>query len=145
MKLPEVISIASDHAGFELKEFIKEKARSVDWQDYGPKNSDRVDYPDYAEKLCRDLSKGNFGILICGSGQGMAMAANRFQNIRAALCWNPDIASLARKHNDANVLCLGARHTNPEQALDILESFFLADFEGGRHQQRVDKLQNLKE
>jgi ribose 5-phosphate isomerase B len=136
------IYIASDHAGFQLKQELKQMHPEIEWMDLGPASEDRVDYPDYAEKLAVTLkaSPNHKGVLICGSGQGMAIKANRYPHIRAALCWNEEIAILSRGHNDANVLCLGSRHTEPELAADILTAFINAEFEGGRHSDRVKKL-----
>ncbi len=133
--------IAADHAGFELKELLKKARPNIEWEDLGPANTDRVDYPDYAYKLAERVSKdGSRGVLICGSGQGMMIGANRFQKVRAALAWIPEIAKLARTHNDANVLCLAARFTTPEAAVEILDIFLNTEFEGGRHADRVTKL-----
>ena len=134
--------IAADHAGFSLKESLRKELREITWLDLGTHSEARVDYPDFASQLCRELLKrpGEKGILICGSGQGMAIRANRFSGIRAALCWNPEIAQLARAHNDANVLCLGARFQDIKTTLEIVKMFFTTEYEGGRHQARVDKL-----
>lgn len=134
--------IASDHAGFELKQFLKESCADIDWQDQGCFSKDSVDYPDFADKLCRqvDSSTKVQGILICGSGQGMSIRANKYQTVRAALCWNVEIAELARQHNAANVLCLGSRFVSNTLAIEILKKFISTEFEGGRHQMRVDKI-----
>lgn len=135
------IFVASDHAGVGLKtrilEFLKEKG-----EDLGPQNTESVDYPDYADRVCFAVtaSPENFGVLICGSGQGMSMRANKHKQVRAALCWSEEVAQLSRQHNNANVLCLGARVTDEDLALKIVEVFLATDFEGGRHQRRVDKL-----
>lgn len=136
------IYIASDHAGFHLKQELKQMHPEIEWMDLGPTNEDRVDYPDYAEKLAIALKPNpeQKGVLICGSGQGMAIKANRYPHLRAALCWNEEIAILSRGHNDANVLCLGSRHTEAELAADIFTAFINAEFEGGRHSERVNKL-----
>jgi len=148
------IFIASDHAGFELKQkFLKDNPQ-LPWVDLGPGDASSVDYPDYAKKLCEKmiekiashpateeaLQSGVCGVLICGSGQGMAIRANKFPQIRAALCWNEEVARLSRQHNNANVLCLGSRMMSHEQAQKILETFLESKFEGGRHSQRVAKL-----
>ena len=139
-----IVSIASDHAGFELKETIVShlKALKIEVIDNGPKNDDSVDYPDFAKKVVDDLkgSNANRGILICGSGQGMAMSANKHTGIRAALCHNLEITKLARAHNDANILTLGARVLDHETALQCVDTFFNTDFEGDRHQKRIDKI-----
>lgn len=136
------IWIASDHAGFELKSLILKNLEGP-FEDLGPFSSESVDYPDFAHLLCEKIVASfdkRFGILICGSGQGMAMSANRHPEIRAALCWNEEVAKLSRQHNDANVLCLGARVVDANLNLKIIKSFFEASFEGGRHQKRVDKI-----
>lgn len=132
--------IASDHAGFPLKQhFIK--MESIEWIDCGPDSDDSVDYPDFADTLCKKvIETGLPGVLICGSGQGMAMRANKYQKIRAALCWTTEIAQLSRQHNNANVLCLGSRTIDENTAQEILKTFISTNFEGGRHQKRIDKL-----
>lgn len=135
--------IASDHAGFELKELLKSKINWVQWIDLGPNNGDRVDYPDYADLVAREVTKSNGrGVLVCGSGQGMAIRANRYKSIRAALAWNEESIRLAREHNDANILCFGARMMSAITAERLIELFLNTPFEGGRHQARVDKLSN---
>ena len=140
-KNPEIL-IASDHAGFELKSHLIRQFPDLNWKDLGTHSIDSVDYPDYASKLAEEIKKngGGFGVLVCGSGQGMAIRANRYAHIRAALCWSEEIAGLARAHNDANVLCLPGRHIQAVLADKILERFLQTPFEGGRHQKRVDKL-----
>ena len=139
-----IVSIASDHAGFELKEIIVShlKALKIEVIDNGPKNEESVDYPDFAKKVVDDLigSNANKGILVCGSGQGMAMSANKHAGIRAALCHNLEVTKLARAHNDANILTLGARVLDHETALQCVDTFFNTDFEGDRHQKRIDKI-----
>ncbi|MDX2082792.1 MAG: ribose 5-phosphate isomerase B [Rickettsiales bacterium] len=142
--LPKIL-IACDHAGFVLKKFLIAKFDKVDFEfvDLGCKSAEKsVDYPDYAKKLCAKITvKNNLpGILICGSGIGVTIAANRFKHIRAALCYNVKAAKLARAHNDANVLCLGARITKNNSALAIVKAFFSTEFEGARHAIRVAKL-----
>ena len=133
--------IASDHAGFELKESLKTARPDLPWEDLGPFNADRVDYPDFAFKVAERISAdGGQGVLICGSGQGVMMAANRFAKVRAALPWTTEIAKLSRSHNDANVLCLAARFTTLTLAKDMLQVFLTTEFEGGRHADRVNKL-----
>ena len=132
-----MIYIASDHAGFFLKEKLKSK---FDLHDLGNfKEDEKVDYPDFALKLCDRIKENDFGILICGSGQGMVMAANRHKHIRACLCLDTDQAKLARQHNNANVLCLAGRITDSLQAEEILKIFLETDFEGGRHSKRLSK------
>ena len=134
--------IASDHAGFALKEALKAKMQGVAWQDLGPSTDARVDYPDFAEKLARDVAAGkcDSGVLICGSGIGMSIAANKVPGIRAAVVENVVAARLAREHNDANILCLGARFLAPEYASEITQAWLNAQFEGGRHADRVKKI-----
>lgn len=135
--------IANDHAGYELKSSLINSLPQWNWKDLGTQSSESVDYPDYAQRLClqlKNLPDDNFGVLICGSGQGMSMAANKFPHIRAALCWSTEIAELSRRHNNANVLCLGARFLNLETAQNILNTFLKTPFEGGRHLRRVEKI-----
>lgn len=136
------IFISSDHAGFPMKEDIKEHFPEYEWVDLGPKTPDRVDYPEFADKMAVAL-KGSegFGILLCGSGQGVAMRANKYPHIRAALCWNEESAKLARQHNNANVLCMGSRLIEPSLSNQILQTFLKTEFEGGRHSERVAKLE----
>ncbi len=138
------IAMASDHAGYPLKEFLKKeyKIHDIDWIDLGPTGVDSVDYPDYAYKLAETIKKGDvdFGVLICGTGIGISMAANRYPEVRAALCMNSTMARLTRAHNDANVLALGARLIGEETAIDCLRAFLDTEFEGDRHKARVDKL-----
>lgn len=139
------VYIASDHAGFELKEFLKSRFKEFNWIDVGPFDLERVDYPDYAKQLCVKVAQSDykhFGVLICGSGQGMAMTANKQPGIRAALCWSEDIAKLSRAHNDANVLCLSAREIDKETNALIVLSFLNTEFEGGRHLERVKKIED---
>lgn len=138
------IGIASDHAGFELKEQIKAflSEQNIDVRDFGTHSLDRVDYPDMVPALKDALLQKTIeqGILICGSGIGISIAANRFKGVRAALCTSLEMAQLARSHNDANVLVLGSRITPLDDALAITRIFLNTIFEGGRHQQRIDKL-----
>ncbi|MGZ3722298.1 MAG: RpiB/LacA/LacB family sugar-phosphate isomerase [Bdellovibrionales bacterium] len=139
----KTIFVASDHAGLEMKNHLLGRFPFLPWKDLGTMTPASVDYPDYAEKLCLEMKprlKETCGVLICGSGQGMAMRANRFPFIRAALCSSEEIATLARLHNDANVLCLGGRLTPLPVSEKILSAFLETTFEGGRHQGRVDKL-----
>lgn len=133
--------IAADHAGFELKEQLKKLRPDLPWDDLGTTSTERVDYPDYAYKVASQIvSPSDRGVLICGSGQGMMIGANRFKQVRAALAWKPEIAKLAREHNDANVLCLPARFVSAAEAAEMLDLFLKTPFEGGRHAARVDKL-----
>ncbi len=139
----KTIFIASDHAGLDLKKHFLSRFPGLPFHDLGTMTADSVDYPDYAAKLCREMEgrlKDSCGILICGSGQGMAMRANRFPFIRAALCWSEETAHLTREHNDANVLCLGGRLLSFPLAEKIFDKFLTTEFAGGRHQGRVDKL-----
>lgn len=137
------IIIASDHAGYELKEkIINHFQKNFDFENYGPFSSESVDYPDFAHPVADKIVKGEyeFGILICGTGNGIGMTANKHAGIRAALCWNKEIAALARQHNNANVLVLPARFIKEEDAFEVVKIFFSTDFEGGRHQRRVEKI-----
>jgi len=136
--------IASDHAGFSLKEFVKKKlSRKIKFDDQGPQTDKiSVNYPDFAHRLCKKVSKksSNIGILICGSGMGMSMAANRHKKIRAALCYSVKNTKLSRLHNNANVITLGARLINKNTALKCINAFLDTKFEGGRHLKRVKKI-----
>lgn len=137
------IYIGSDHAGVDLKTCVKERfGGRFEFNDLGTFTSESVDYPDFAHPVAENVLKdnGSFGILICGTGNGMAITANKHAGIRAALCWSPDIAALARQHNNANIIVLPARFISPETAIETLEAFFSAKFEGGRHQRRIDKI-----
>lgn len=140
----KTIGLACDHAGFELKEYVKTWIESKGWayKDFGTYSTDSVDYPDFAHPLAEAVESGECypGIAICGSGEGISMTLNKHQKIRAALCWKPEIAHLARQHNDANVLTMPGRFINQEEAAAIMEEFFTTDFEGGRHQRRIDKI-----
>jgi ribose 5-phosphate isomerase B len=137
------IVIASDHAGYQLKQFLAERLKNKNYQiiDLGTNSLDSVDYPNYAHQLASRVVKENLkGILICGSGIGMSMAVNKHKDIRGALCTNLEMAKLSREHNDANVLILGARFTEPELAWEILEIWLNTDFSGGRHEKRVQAI-----
>ena len=141
------ILIASDHAGYKLKKIlIQELQGEIKFDDLGPFSEDSVDYPDYARKLSKkiDLKKDLLGVLICGSGIGMSMVANRFKNVRAALCMNNKMSMLARQHNNANILVLGSRLISEQDAIKCLLVFLKTNYEGGRHQARLDKF-NLVE
>ena len=141
--LAKKIYIASDHAGFELKEYLINsfKKNNIEIIDLGCNSAkDSVDYPDYANKLCEKITENNFGILICGTGVGISISANRHKKIRAALCYNKTIAKHARSHNDANIICLGARMLKKKYALAICKTFFTQKFDGQRHVARVEKL-----
>ena len=137
----DIIFIASDHAGFDLKKQILSSIKA-NLIDLGVNNKDNVDYPDYAKKLVSKINstKNSKGILICGSGIGMSIAANRNKNIRAGLAFEPEIAKLMREHNDANVLVLPGRFMNLQDILKCIENFLTANFEGGRHKERINKL-----
>lgn len=138
------VGVASDHAGFELKAALKEylSAKGYEVFDYGTDSGESVDYPDFAHPLADAVEKGNvsFGIAICGTGNGICMTANKHQGVRGALCWIPEIAALAKQHNNANVLAMPARFISVEQAKEILDAYMNASFEGGRHQRRIDKI-----
>ena len=142
--LPEVIPIAADHAGYELKEKLKTELEAMGFavQDLGAKSPDPSDYPDFAHPLAREVSSGEVkrGILLCGSGIGVDIVANRYPHVRAALAWMPEIAELSRRHNDSNVLVIPARFVSDEEAVDMMKRWLTTDFEGGRHARRVDKI-----
>tara|TARA_B100000989_G_scaffold281079_1_gene245000 strand:- start:248 stop:682 length:435 start_codon:yes stop_codon:yes gene_type:complete len=136
------ILIASDHAGYKLKKILIEELQGeIKFEDLGPFSENSVDYPDYARKLSKkiDLKKDLIGVLICGSGIGMSMVANRFKNVRAALCMNNKMSMLARQHNNANILVLGSRLISEQEAIKCLLVFLKTNYEGGRHQARLDK------
>ncbi|MEA3290581.1 MAG: ribose 5-phosphate isomerase B [Campylobacterota bacterium] len=139
--------IASDHAGVDFKAFVKElfEKKGHEVIDLGPVTKDRVDYPDFAAKVCESVlsNDGSKGILICGSGIGMSMAANKFDGIRAALCHNEYSATMARQHNDANILCLGERVSGLGMVEAIVDAWNSNEFEGGRHEGRVEKINKL--
>ena len=138
------IVIASDHAGYSLKEYIKNflLKKKISIKDVGTKNDESVDYPDYAHKLSKILKKNkkSIGVLICGSGQGMIMTANKHKNIRAALCYNAESTKLSRLHNDANIITLGSRLISKKNALKYIKIFLKTKFEGGRHKKRIKKI-----
>ncbi|MDA9686773.1 ribose 5-phosphate isomerase B [bacterium] len=138
------IAVGSDHAGFELKQNIIEhlSERNMNYVDFGTSCLDSVDYPDYAKKVAEEVNSNDLimGILVCGSGQGMAMTANRFKNVRAAICHNSDVAKVTRQHNDANVLCLGSRFIDISEAIKCVDVFLSTDFEGERHLKRINKI-----
>lgn len=138
------IAICSDHAGFYLKQevihYLEDRAAVL--KDFGAWSAESSDYPDYAHPMASAVESGefDFGISICGSGNGISMTVNKHAGIRAALCWTPEIARLGRLHNNANVLSMPARFVNIEEALQMVDMFFATDFEGGRHQNRIDKI-----
>ena len=138
------VSLSSDHAGYKLKEKIKKSLikKKIKIIDLGPKTDSSVDYPDFAKKVARNIlsKRSNIGILVCGSGTGMAMSANKFKKIRAAVCYNKASTRLSRLHNNANILALGSRLTNKSNALKLVNIFLNTKFEGGRHLRRVKKV-----
>ena len=138
------ISIGNDHAGTEYKQAIVAhlEAKGYTVNNYGTNTNDSVDYPDYVHPVAMDVAdkKVDFGILICGSANGVAMTANKHQNVRAGICWTKEITELTRQHNDANICCIPARFTALQQAIQIVDTFLETKFEGGRHQNRVNKI-----
>jgi ribose 5-phosphate isomerase B len=140
----EKIAIGADHAGFEYKELLKKwlEKNGYPFKDFGTFSTDSVDYPDFAHPVAEAVEKKEceLGLLLCGSANGVAITANKHQGIRAALCWNEEVAELARHHNNANVVCIPARFVSSEVAEKILDRFLHASFEGGRHERRVDKI-----
>ncbi|MGI4749191.1 MAG: ribose 5-phosphate isomerase B [Janthinobacterium lividum] len=136
------IAIGADHAGFEYKEALSSFLKDAEIEDFGTYSADSVDYPDFAHPVSSAVENKEFdlGILICGSGNGIAITANKHQGIRAAICWNTELASLARKHNNANILCLPARFISIKEAQEITTTFLNTGFEGGRHANRVNKI-----
>ena len=142
------IALASDHAGYAEKERLKPLLHDLglEFEDLGTDSEASVDYPDYARKVAEEVSNGRAdqGILVCGSGTGMAMTANKVRGVRAAVAWSEETARLARQHNDANVLAIGARITQSERIPEIVRAWFSADFEGGRHAGRVEKISQLE-
>ncbi len=142
------VALASDHAGFAVKESLKPLLESmgIEVSDLGPDSTDSVDYPDYAEAVARAVERGEAeqGVLVCGSGTGMAITANKVPGVRAAVAWNEEIARLAREHNDANVLALGERTTPDGTIPAIVRAWFETEFAGGRHQQRVEKINQVE-
>ncbi len=138
------LALGCDHAGYELKEAVKNLLQQNGWtvDDKGTHSADSTDYPDYAHPVADMVSTGaaSVGILICGSGNGVCMTANKHQNVRAALCWNEEIAALARQHNNANIICIPARFVSQELAFTMIDTFLSIAFEGGRHERRVAKM-----
>jgi ribose 5-phosphate isomerase B len=135
------IYIASDHGGFSLKQGLIESEPEFEWCDLGAYDEERSEYPDLADKLCKEvIANDGLGILVCGTGIGMSMRANKYQEIRAALCWSEETGQLAKAHNRANVICLGGRFIDLETARKILKAYISADFEGGRHVSRLEKV-----
>ncbi len=142
------IALAADHAGFEEKEKLKKTldGLGVAYTDMGTNSTESVDYPDFARKVGEAVADGEYdkGILVCGSGTGMAIAANKIPGIRAAVAWNEEIARLSRQHNDANVLSLAARYISDEEQEKIVKAWLETDFEGGRHERRVEKIEQIE-
>lgn len=138
------IAIGGDHAGFHYKDKLTDwlKSQGYEIRDFGPDSADSVDYPDHVHPLAAAVASGeaDLGVLICGSGNGVAITANKHPQVRAALCWLPEIAQLAREHNNANVLCIPARFVSEEDAVDMTRLFLTTDFQGGRHATRVNKI-----
>ena len=137
------ILIGNDHAGYSLKlSIIKNLEDKYEFFDRGSYSNESVDYPDYASIIAKEIQseKGDLGILICGTGNGVCMAANKFKGIRAVICWNEEIAKLAKQHNNANIICIPSRFIKVEEAMKIIESFILEKFEGGRHERRIKKI-----
>lgn len=146
---PETIPIASDHAGFALKAKLAAALGAMGYavEDLGTTSEASTDYPDYAHPLAREVAEGRArrGVLLCGTGLGMSYVANRYPGVRAGVAWTPEVAKLAREHNDANVLVLPARFVSDAQALEILRTFLATPFEGGRHERRVTKIDHPTE
>lgn len=142
--MTKAIAIGGDHAGYQYKEVIKKALADAGWQvtDHGPFAEDSVDYPDFVHPVARDVADGRvtYGILICGSGNGVAMTANKYQQVRCGLCWTVELAALTRQHNNANILALPARFVSLEDAQRMVDTFISTDFEGGRHERRVCKI-----
>ena len=144
----KTIGICSDHAGFPLKQHVKQWLEEKGWpyKDFGTYTEESCDYPDYAHPMAEAIEAGecHSGIAICGSGQGISMTLNKHQGIRAALCWEPELAALSRQHNDANVLCMGERVVGVGLACDIAEAFLSTEYQGGRHDIRVNMLAEIE-
>lgn len=138
------IGVACDHAGFERKQAVLKylTGQGIEFKDFGAYSAESSDYADFAHPLAQAVSNGefDFGITLCGSGNGINMTANKHQGIRSAICWMPEIAALARQHNNANICALPARYITDEQAVEIVKTFLSSEFEGGRHQKRIDKI-----
>ena len=149
LSMVKKIALAADHAGFEEKEKVNRTLDElgIEYEDMGTMTPESVDYPDYAQKVAESVATGKYeqGLLVCGSGTGMAIAANKVKGVRAAVAWSPEIAALARQHNDANVLSLPARFLSEADSAAVVKAFFESDFEGGRHGRRVDKIRNLED
>ena len=146
-KMNQIIPIASDHGGYEMKQFLIEKLQESGYEvkDYGTYGTDSVDYPDMIHPLAKAIEKGEYpiGIILCGSGNGAQMTANKHPHVRAALCWNEELAKLARQHNDANIMSLPGRFIPFDQAWRMVQIFLNTPFEGGRHAKRVEKIEQI--
>ncbi|MCR5821109.1 MAG: RpiB/LacA/LacB family sugar-phosphate isomerase [Bacteroidaceae bacterium] len=144
MKVTSIVGLASDHAGYPLKQFVKKylDERGISYQDYGTDSESSCDYSDFGHALAKAIEKGEVypGIAVCGSGEGISMTLNKHQSIRAGLVWRPEIAHLIRQHNDANVIVFPGRFIDETTAAACLDEFFKTEFEGGRHQARIDKI-----
>jgi ribose 5-phosphate isomerase B len=140
----KIIPIGADHAGFKLKEKVKSylSSKGYELRDFGCYSEDSIDYPDFGHPVANmvEENSGMLGILICGSGNGINMTANKHQGVRSALCWKKEIAELARQHNNANIIALPARFITEEEAIEMIDVFLTTEFEGGRHQKRIDKI-----
>lgn len=146
-KVGNILAMGSDHGGFAMKEFLKEKLEKLDYEikDFGCFSEESVDYPDFIHPVANEVNKGKIerAIILCGSGNGAQMTANKYSNVRAALCWNKEQVILTRQHNNANILSLPGRFIPFEEAWEMVQLFLTTNFEGGRHQQRVDKIAQL--
>jgi ribose 5-phosphate isomerase B len=142
--ITDIIAIGTDHAGYRMKEFLKENLEQEGFifKDYGAFSDEPVDYPDMIHPLAKDINDGKYkkGIIICGSGNGVAITANKYINVRAAICWEKELVKLSRLHNNANIIVLPARFISLKEALRFVKIFFSTGFEGGRHQRRVEKI-----
>ena len=140
------IAIAADHGGFEMKEALKKHYAEQNWLDLGTDSTASVDYPDFAEKMAHTIldKRADLGILICGTGVGISIAANRYKGIRAALVYNTEVARLAKQHNNANVLVFGGRIMAVDDVINSIDTFLHSEYEGGRHQRRLDKIENME-
>lgn len=146
-KVGSILAMGSDHGGFAMKEFLKKKLEKLNYEikDFGCFSDKSVDYPDFIHPVASEVNNGNIerAIIICGSGNGAQMTANKYPNVRAALCWNREQVLLTRQHNNANILSLPGRFIPFEEAWEMVQLFLTTDFEGGRHQQRIDKISQL--
>lgn len=144
LKTGKAVALCSDHAGYETKQAVIKylTENGIEYHDFGTFSTESCDYPDFAHPCAEAVEDGKYypGIAICGTGNGIAMTLNKHQQIRAALCWQPELARLARAHNDANILVMPGRFVSDEEAIEIVKTFLDSDFEGGRHQRRIDKM-----